>query len=65
MTDEITLLPCPFCGGKATVQPKKDDRWGQLGCRNCQIWFYWYPEPRPIEKAISDWNRRYTEDDLK
>ncbi len=51
------MLPCPFCGGKATVDNNGSDVWWVECCNDCEI----RPESRgfrsPFE-AIEAWNRR-------
>lgn len=61
MTDETTLLPCPFCGGEAYYG------YGSIVCYKCSVRTT-CNEPTSVhnsQKLIDAWNRRYTEDDLK
>lgn len=63
-TTEATLLPCPFCGGEATIIEQSyalpngtPDINYYITCtiRECQIrTLSWYPKTA----AINSWNRR-------
>ena len=62
MTDEITLLPCPFCGDShATTTYTRDGR--LVVCTSCGAKsgnYYHGPKDLPSadERAIAAWNRR-------
>lgn len=75
MTDGTTLLPCPKCGRE--VKGYVCGCAGAFGCGeyeyeiDCQCGILWNsngccdtPEEAECE-GIREWNRRYTEDDLK
>lgn len=75
MTDETTLLPCPFCGGEANHFG--GGGYHAIRCSKCGVTNEWLPERingqediwlnafDSSEEAAKAWNRRYTEDDLK
>lgn len=53
--NQIELLPCPFCGGKAAFN-NDGERWDQVicsscGCRGCE-------HPNSQQKAADAWNLR-------
>lgn len=58
MSDETKLLPCPFCGGSATIRADADHSAAFLvgcttdGCFGCDHWEESYAE------AIAAWNTR-------
>jgi len=52
MTQEITLLPCPFCGGEAELITGAPEIFVRCISDNC------LPGRNFIETAVSDWNRR-------
>lgn len=65
MTDDPTLLPCPFCGGEAEFVdciPLDVDQWVEVTCIECggsvgtQNDVVLMPETR--EEAARRWNRR-------
>lgn len=68
--DELSLLPCPFCGGEALVQPTYDIDTGERDgyfawCLNyeCEC----KPQTRDYlteAKAIEAWNTRASETQL-
>ena len=64
MTDETTLLSCPFCGCNPMMQ-MQDNEMFRVTCTNpdCiannDLWW------ETFDEAIDAWNLRYTEDDLK
>ena len=77
MTDETTLLPCPFCGGEAEYVPNplgtdnnNFNMCGSVGmgvlvtyeCEECGADCGLYQD-EAIARAA--WNRRYTGDDGK
>lgn len=53
MTKE--LEPCPFCGGKATVEPFNDENWF-ASCNECDATIEDFPNRSEAAKA---WNTRY------
>lgn len=63
MSDETTLLPCPFCGGEASViDHHNDDGSVSVGCDNDTClgfsglgWLY-----KTEAEAIAAWNTRAT-----
>lgn len=63
--DELELLPCPFCGGKAVLVPFSICS-GKIACvGDCRFESakYWdnmlnHDEKKWSEKAIEAWNRR-------
>ena len=73
MNDEMELLPCPFCGGKAETYEEINvepliDKFGayvdadvsyieRTGCPKCDIWF-WIGEDEPEGTTVERWNRR-------
>ena len=58
---EIKLLPCPFCGGEASLKRDQKDDFVEysVGCYNrgcvCAAHTYCYYDK---EEAIRDWNTR-------
>lgn len=55
------LKPCPFCGGKASIDEitanpfsNEDESMWAVGCEKCNIG--WYKETEA--EAIATWNRR-------
>ena len=65
--DNLTLLPCPFCGGepylaKRVLQYDTDSdpvTWYGYGCKLCKVQFGCYNDT--IEQAREQWNRRVGE----
>lgn len=53
MTDEITLLPCPFCGGDGLSNGHDMGR-GVVQCHDCNAYLVTGDEAG----AIAAWNRR-------
>lgn len=59
-----TLLPCPFCGGEATISTKHDEDiwshnivpWTYVGCRECEFEMVTCEGVEPSAQAM--WNRR-------
>ena len=45
-----TLLPCPFCGGKCSVN-YVNDTWTEYGCNTCEIYL----------ESVKAWNTRAKE----
>ena len=67
MTDETTLLPCPFCpdGGnpiKTCSGKEPYTLWYSCRCSQCDASIGLYDTSEEADRA---WNSRYTEDDLK
>ena len=67
MTDETTLLPCPFCGGEARAVVTIEPEYRSLDvlhvkCLECGAKG---SESMDSCAAIEAWNRRCMEDDLK
>jgi uncharacterized Fe-S radical SAM superfamily protein PflX len=64
MADDVTLLPCPCCGGKAVrvAAPKPNDSKGwvyhALRCENYCLVTTWQCAP---EKAAEIWNTRVSD----
>lgn len=62
MTDEPKLLPCPFCGGPATVATcEDDDGWPpvfNVGCDNRHCLVRPNVDADDREPAIRIWNTR-------
>lgn len=63
MEDDIDLLPCPFCGGKAM----NDTHIQRTGCPRCGTWFSWCDVvmnrgytcvARSVEREAAAWNTR-------
>lgn len=62
MSEQINLLPCPFCGGMPYIvfNAKRKNAYGQeidgtaVGCENCQASMFY----RSGRLAIEAWNRR-------
>lgn len=52
--EAITLLPCPFCGGEATV----DSDWPSAHCVECEQCSAAGPFDETKEQAITAWNTR-------
>lgn len=54
MTDETTLLPCPFCGGKAY------EGYRSIVCHTCDLRMVASDSKEGWEQRLADrWNRRY------
>ncbi len=52
---QITLLPCPFCGGAASEDlPFSRHRPICVGCSECEVWF----KDMDWETVVAEWNRR-------
>ena len=59
MTDETTLLPCPFCGGEAHMSLSSDGYGVECWNRRC---IDMQMEQIPTEaEAIAAWNTRHVE----
>ena len=56
MTDAPKLLPCPFCGGAAVLDPGEITR-AECGGDECPM-DECYTELLPRDEAIAAWNRR-------
>lgn len=65
------LLPCPFCGGDATVRERLDENiwdhstvtWLSVRCSNCDVIFDWPKCHQEIDGepyAVTQWNARTT-----
>jgi len=58
MSCNQSLLPCPFCGGKAVIEDHCDNGW-YVGCTNTDGCDFtpsaWYD---PGCFAVDQWNRR-------
>ncbi len=65
MTDKITLLPCPFCGGRATFEEVKHgdvSNW-TVGCEDADGECYGYQSLTSFARkaeAANAWNSRTT-----
>lgn len=56
MVTEIKLLPCPFCGGKASIGKTIDGMNWQIVCRGeCRCTSAYFAQK---ENAVAAWNRR-------
>ena len=65
MKEQISLKPCPFCGGSAILE---DNTWDGTGSTlQYQVRCLWCgalsTKCCPEEEAIKAWNRRYHDDD--
>ena len=56
---EIKLLPCPFCGGEATLSDSIEDRFAEVHCIECGVKINEKGYPA-LSKAIKQWNTRKT-----
>lgn len=62
MSEQINLLPCPFCGGMPRIafNAKRKNAYGQevegtaICCENCEATMFY----RSGRLAIEAWNRR-------
>jgi Lar family restriction alleviation protein len=60
------LLPCPFCGGAASISKHRDESlwshdivwWAQITCDECETAGPYECEDDDAAKAIAAWNRR-------
>lgn len=59
MAEEITLLSCPFCGGKASLMWPDDLQTNQVVCIEC---FAGSNILDTKQQAIVAWNKRATND---
>lgn len=61
MTEQMTLLPCPFCRGENTRHFNSPDELGRpshgIQCANGDCWISG-PQCETEEQAIAAWNRR-------
>lgn len=61
MSDELKLLPCPFCGGKAKIYQGNQDFLVyeslafSIFCEKCKCSTQYEPT---LKEAINDWNSR-------
>ncbi len=62
---KATLLPCPFCGGRAEkgeVTDEDDHNWGgrYVHCTKCDVSTrLWFPLKDSVEELIEEaWNQR-------
>jgi Lar family restriction alleviation protein len=62
MGNKQTLLPCPFCGGKAklrTGRAAEDAEYAQVTCGGCSTSTDFFEDAyAPTEDAAHAWNRR-------
>ena len=61
MSDETTLLPCPFCGGEAEIHQDDNGKWhvDTLRCGNGDISHHAYVIADTEAEAIEAWNTRH------
>ena len=57
MSDETTLLPCPFCGGEARMLGTKE-RWFNPACSNAECGCEWTDSYATEAEAVAAWNAR-------
>jgi len=57
MSDEVKLLPCPFCGGEAKVAGY-DICSFEVACTDCKAGVGWVVDYQFKADAIAAWNRR-------
>ena len=59
----VELLPCPFCGGRAKLYERKNERPSErwyvecMGFSKCGVFPHTYPSTKL--EAIEAWNTRY------
>ena len=62
MTETMTLLPCPFCGGEAEIvrAMDKDGRFAAVGCPACGAGSrqHYFVGDDAVPHVVSAWNRR-------
>lgn len=67
MSDQLTLLPCPFCGGRAMISGGDgcDGSGYCVRCTSCdaEVGAFWYAGydcglSDTAEVAAAEWNRR-------
>ncbi len=70
--NEVSLLPCPFCGGAASIKydagNERFNKTWHVGCKPCGIWFWgegsnsWASNVKQdlaaVTKAITAWGTR-------
>ena len=57
MSSKQDLLPCPFCGKKATIGANRDHViYSTVYCNGCGLEASWYHDN--AEEAAEHWNRR-------
>jgi hypothetical protein len=64
MTDNITIKPCPCCGGEARVQFEVYGTWMRIYCVDCGLSTMSVPasqfdEARVQQLADELWNKRH------
>ena len=59
-TNELTLKPCPFCGGEAVLVKNFSSipGWSYVRCQECGASVACVTDPY---RAIENWNRRVEE----
>lgn len=60
MENKVKLMPCPFCGGEATIAVRMPLRttYYSVTCTRCNLHLLGEPPFRKKEDAVLAWNTR-------